>query len=219
MTALIRGSLGGNIGFETDFAPGTWLAHTDIGQLELALLNLMVNARTAMPKGGRLTLSSRNHPGEAAALPPELEPGDYVVVCVADTGIGMAADVLAHAMEPFFTTKGIGEGSGLGLSQAYGFARQLGGTVRLASTPGEGTLAEIFPAAGRGTLNQAAAQAAGHALPRPCGLGRSRAIVFVSLIVGRGVSRGIVRTTLKPVPSVISINTGLAPLTPISGQF
>ncbi len=144
MTALIRGSLGGRITLATAFDAGTWLAHTDIAQLELALLNLMVNARTAMPDGGLLRLSTRNYVPDAQGLPPELEPGDYVVVTVADTGVGMDPEVLAHAMEPFFTTKGIGEGSGLGLSQAYGFARQSGGTLRLTSAPGAGTVAEIF---------------------------------------------------------------------------
>ena len=144
MRELIRGSLGGRIVLETAFDPGTWLAHTDIAQLELALLNLMVNARTAMPDGGYLRLSTHNHPADASGLPADLEPADYVVVTVADTGLGMTPDVLARAMEPFFTTKGVGEGSGLGLSQAYGFARQLGGTLRLASAPGAGTLAEIF---------------------------------------------------------------------------
>ena len=152
MAALIRGSLGGRITLETDFAAGTWLAHADPAQLELALLNLVVNARTAMPEGGRLLVSTRNAPAGDPALPPELEPGSYVVLTITDSGAGMAADVLARAMEPFFTTKGIGEGSGLGLSQAYGFARQLGGTVRLQSAVGAGTTAEVFlPRAAFGT--------------------------------------------------------------------
>jgi signal transduction histidine kinase len=151
MTELIRGSLGGRITLTTAFDPATWLAHTDIAQLELALLNLLVNARTAMPEGGHLRLSTHNHPPGVPGLPAELEPGGYVVVTIADTGLGMAPEVLSHAMEPFFTTKGVGEGSGLGLSQAYGFARQSGGTLRLTSAPGAGTVAEIFlPRAGGG---------------------------------------------------------------------
>lgn len=144
MTALISGSLGSRIQFRTEFAPDTWLAITDIAQLELALLNLMVNARTAMPNGGSLLLATRNHSTDMPGLPWDLTPGEYVVVTVADTGHGMDPDTLASAMEPFFTTKGIGEGSGLGLSQAYGFARQLGGTVRLTSMKNAGTVAEIF---------------------------------------------------------------------------
>jgi signal transduction histidine kinase len=144
MRELIRGSLGGRITLEMAFDPDTWLAHTDIAQLELALLNLMVNARTAMPDGGHLRLSTHNHPAGAPGLPSDLEPAAYVVVTIADTGVGMTPEVLAQAMEPFFTTKGVGEGSGLGLSQAYGFARQSGGTLRLTSALGAGTMAEIF---------------------------------------------------------------------------
>ena len=141
---LIRGSLGGRIVLATEFAPATWPALTDPAQLELALLNLVVNARDAMPGGGRVALSTSNVAAGDLALPPELDFGDYVLLTVTDTGVGMTAEVLARAMEPFFTTKQFGEGSGLGLSQAYGVARQLGGTIRLRSAPGEGTSAEIF---------------------------------------------------------------------------
>jgi hypothetical protein len=140
----VHGSGGQQIAMEADFDPATWLAHADAAQLELALLNLVANARAAMPRGGRLVLTTRNLAADDPALPQELEPGAYVMLAVTDTGVGMAPDVLARAMEPFFTTRGIGEGSGLGLSQAYGFARQLGGTVRLHSKPGAGTTAEIF---------------------------------------------------------------------------
>jgi signal transduction histidine kinase len=141
---LIRGTLGSRIVLTVDFAAETWLARADPAQLELALLNLVVNARDAMPSGGRLTLSTRNVTGGSLGLPGELEPGDYVCLSVTDTGLGMAADVLAHAMEPFFTTKDFGQGIGLGLSQAYGVVRQLGGTLCLVSRPGEGTQVEVF---------------------------------------------------------------------------
>ncbi len=144
MGELVRGSLGGLIAVSTDFAAGTWNALADAAQMELVLLNLVVNARDAMRLGGRLALSTRNLPAGDPDLPAELEAGDYVLLAVADNGVGMAPDVLARAMEPFFTTKGVGEGSGLGLSQAYGFARQLGGTVRLRSRPGAGTTVEVF---------------------------------------------------------------------------
>ena len=144
MGELVRGSLGGLIAVSTDFTAGTWHALADAAQLELVLLNLVVNARDAMRMGGRLALSTRNRPAGDPDLPPELERGDYVLLSVSDNGVGMAPDVLARAMEPFFTTKGVGEGSGLGLSQAYGFARQLGGTVRLRSQPGAGTTVEVF---------------------------------------------------------------------------
>ena len=144
MMELIRGSLGSRITLVTEFDPETWPALADPAQLELALLNLLTNARDAMPNGGRVLVSSRNGPSGQPGLPSELDHGDYVVLTVVDTGVGMPPDVLARAMEPFFTTKGIGEGSGLGLSQAYGVTRQLGGTLRLHSTPGEGTSAHIF---------------------------------------------------------------------------
>ena len=145
MTELIRGSLGGSVGLLTEFDPATWPALVDPAQLELAVINLVANARDAMRGGGTLTLSTRNVPADAPDLPAELAPhAAYVRLAVADTGTGMDPDVAARAMEPFFTTKGIGEGSGLGLSQAYGYARQLGGTLRLQSRPGQGTLVEVF---------------------------------------------------------------------------
>lgn len=144
MTELIRGSLGARISLTTEFAARTWPALADPAQLELALLNLVVNARDAMRLGGSLSLSTDNCARAHANLPSELEPRDYVRLRVADTGIGMPPEVLARAVEPFFTTKQIGEGSGLGLSQAYGYARQLGGTLRLHSAVGQGTAAEMF---------------------------------------------------------------------------
>lgn len=144
MTELIRGSLGGRISLSASFAAGTWPALADPAQLELALLNLVANARDAMREGGVLSLSTHNVAREHADLPAELEARDYVRLCVRDTGTGMEPEVLARAVEPFFTTKGIGEGSGLGLSQAYGYARQLGGTLRLHSRVNEGTVAEMF---------------------------------------------------------------------------
>jgi signal transduction histidine kinase len=144
MMELIRGSLGSRITLATEFHPATWPAFADPAQLELALLNLLVNARDAMRNGGRVMISTENRPAGHADLPQELEPGDGQQHVVADTGTGMPPDILSRAMEPFFTTKGIGEGSGLGLSQAYGVARQLGGTLRLRSTPGAGTTAHLF---------------------------------------------------------------------------
>jgi signal transduction histidine kinase len=144
MTELIRGSLGGRISLDVDFAPDTWLVLTDSAQLELALLNLVINARQAMPQGGTLRLTSVNIPRGSLILPLDLQPGDYVCLSVSDTGTGMTPEVLGRAMEPFFTTKGIGGGSGLGLSQAYGVICQLGGTLRLNSTPGNGTKADLF---------------------------------------------------------------------------
>ncbi len=144
MTELIRGGLGGRITLGAEFPPDTWPALADPAHLQLAVLNLVANAREALPRGGRVCLVTANLPSGHKELPAELEPGDYVLLSVNDDGAGMTLDVLARAMEPFFTTKDIGQGSGLGLSQAYGVARQLGGTMRLRSAPGQGTAAQIF---------------------------------------------------------------------------
>ncbi len=134
------------------FRPGADLPHcrTDVAQLEAAVLNLAINARDAMPDGGRLTITTGAAWLDAGALAgnPEAQPGAFVAVSVADTGSGMPSEVTAKAFEPFFTTKPIGQGTGLGLSQVFGFVRQLGGHVALRSAPGEGTEITLFlPAA------------------------------------------------------------------------
>src|SRR6185295_8875196 len=127
--------------------PAARPAIADANQLELAILNLALNARDAMPEGGRLTISTGRQvitPDQSGDGGDELSPGRYVVISVADTGTGMPPDVLARAMEPFFTTKGIGQGTGLGLSQVYGIARQSGGDVRIESSAGRGTTVRIL---------------------------------------------------------------------------
>jgi PAS domain S-box-containing protein len=141
MRELIERSLGPAIRviFELDERCGAVLA--DATQLELAVLNLAINARDAMPGGGALTLSAR--PRRIAA-DPELKPGDYVELSVADDGDGMAPDVVARAFEPFFTTKDVGKGTGLGLAQVYAIARQAGGAARIASRPGKGTTVRLI---------------------------------------------------------------------------
>ncbi|WP_321470042.1 response regulator [uncultured Paludibaculum sp.] len=118
----------------------------DPGQLEQVLLNLAVNARDAMSAGGRLTVSTRNETVDTheAGAASKLRPGEYVVVCVSDSGRGMSEDVLAHLFEPFFTTKGVGEGTGLGLSTAYGIVGQSGGDIRVTSEVGRGSSFEIY---------------------------------------------------------------------------
>ena len=146
---LLQRTLGGLIEVQSRLAAGLWSAFADATQVEHAVLNLALNARDAMPEGGRLLVETANAAvaeGQVAGL----AAGDYVRITVADTGTGMAPDVLERAMEPFFTTKGPGKGTGLGLAQVYGLVRQLGGGVRLDSVPGEGTTAELFlPARGR----------------------------------------------------------------------
>jgi signal transduction histidine kinase/CheY-like chemotaxis protein len=119
-------------------------AWVDPNQLELAILNLALNARDAMPGGGTLRIDAENRRGDCGVLPPALEVNDYVVVSVIDTGVGMNRETLQRAFEPFFTTKEAGRGSGLGLSIVHGFAAQSGGSVEIASNPGEGTKVDLW---------------------------------------------------------------------------
>ncbi len=146
ITKLLERALGGQIAVEVVAAEGLWLAMTDPAQVESALLNLAVNARDAMPSGGRLTITTANgHLDEDYARSrPEVTPGDFVTVAVTDTGTGMPPDVVKRVFEPFFTTKEAGKGSGLGLSMVYGFAKQSGGHVRIKSTVGEGTTVRLY---------------------------------------------------------------------------
>jgi CheY-like chemotaxis protein len=139
MTDLLHSSLGPSISIETRFPLGLREVLADPHQLELALLNLVVNARDAMPKGGTIIISARE--AEAA---PELKSGRYISLSVSDTGEGMDDATLARAQEPFFTTKGIGKGTGLGLSMVHGMMEQSGGRLTLKSRKGDGTIAEIL---------------------------------------------------------------------------
>ena len=132
---------------ETVLAGGLWKAAIDPNQLENAILNLAVNARDAMPDGGRLTIETANcHLDEhyIEQTGAEIAPGQYVMVAVSDSGSGMSAEVMNRAFEPFFTTKPPGVGTGLGLSQAYGFAKQSGGHIRIYSEVGEGTTIKLY---------------------------------------------------------------------------
>jgi signal transduction histidine kinase len=137
LLALGSGTLGRNVRVRTDVADDLWPVRPEPGQVAAALLNLVLNARDAMPRGGELAIAAANASLSAPAQ-DGLAPGDYVRVVVADTGCGMAPDVLARACEPFFTTKGL-PGAGHGLVQVQGLARHTGGAVSLASTPGQGT--------------------------------------------------------------------------------
>ncbi|WP_353920025.1 PAS domain-containing protein [Devosia sp.] len=145
MLDLIGRSVGPGIKVETVGAAGLWTSFVDVGQLENALLNLCINARDAMPDGGRLTIETSNRwMDEKAARMRGLEPGQYVSLCVSDTGTGMAPDIIARAFDPFFTTKPIGQGTGLGLSMVYGFAGQSGGAARIYSELNKGTMICIY---------------------------------------------------------------------------
>jgi CheY-like chemotaxis protein len=143
---LVRRAVGSDIDVTFDLARGLWCCRVDPNQLESAILNLAINARDAMPKGGSLTISTENIglDAEAARELGEMEPGRYVSVALADTGAGMPQDVLARVFEPFFTTKEVGKGSGLGLSQVYGFARQSGGHITVHSEVGRGTKVRLY---------------------------------------------------------------------------
>ncbi len=144
MTELLERSLGTSIQIRMDI-PG-WLppVHVDTNQLELALLNLAVNARDAMPFGGSLSISAAAETFVDSVPVPELARGDYVRISIADTGVGMDETILAQAREPFFTTKGPGKGTGLGLSMVYGLAIQSGGGLRLRSKTGQGTTVDLW---------------------------------------------------------------------------
>ena len=156
MSDLLRHSLGSDVRLETVLGVGLWLTHVDPNQLENVILNLGVNARDAMPDGGRLTIETQNshlddryvgaHAGVAA--------GQYVLIAVTDTGTGMPPEVAAKAFDPFFTTKEIGKGTGLGLSQVYGFVKQSGGHVKIYSEVGLGTTMKIYLPRLLGTIQE-----------------------------------------------------------------
>jgi PAS domain S-box-containing protein len=151
---MLPRTIGPAIEIETALAEDAWWALCEPGQLELAILNLAINARDAMLAGGRLTIATSNIArGYGRSLPP-LDPGDYVMISVADTGAGMTEEVRTHAFEPFFTTKEVHKGTGLGLSMVYGLARLSGGTVTIDSEIGNGTTVRIFlPRAPRRTAD------------------------------------------------------------------
>jgi PAS domain S-box-containing protein len=146
MADLLRTTVGSRVALDVAVDDHLWLCKVDAHQLEHALLNLATNARDAMPDGGRLTITAANlrAPVPFRALQGEVAAGDYVVIAAADTGTGMADDVAARAIEPFFTTKEVGKGSGLGLSMVSGFAKQSGGDIIIESAPAKGTKIELY---------------------------------------------------------------------------
>jgi PAS domain S-box-containing protein len=164
---LLRRTIGETIDLEIAASNGLWDTLCDPNQLESALLNLAINARDAMPDGGRLTITTANARLDSiTADTPALTPGDYICIDVTDTGVGMSAEVAARAFDPFFTTKPIGQGTGLGLSMIYGFARQSNGHATIESRIGQGTSVKLYLPRhhGDGAAEQAAAvKAAEHA--------------------------------------------------------
>src|SRR6185312_4656140 len=145
MRELMGRTLGEHIRIETVLGAGLWKVHADLVKLENVVINLSVNARDAMPEGGKLTIETANaFIDDYYARENQVPSGQYVMIAVTDTGTGMTADVLARAFDPFFTTKGVGKGTGLGLSQVFGFVRQSGGHVKLYSEPGMGTTVKVY---------------------------------------------------------------------------
>ena len=143
---FLQRSLGEQIEMQAVGAAGLWTVEVDANHLESALVNLAINARDAMPSGGKLTIEAANvfADDEYCKQNPELASGQYVVICVSDTGTGMSKEILSHAFEPFFTTKDIGQGTGLGLSQVYGFVKQSGGHIKIYSEVGQGTTVKLY---------------------------------------------------------------------------
>ncbi|GAV32588.1 Sensory transduction protein kinase [Roseomonas mucosa] len=167
---LIARTIGDTIAVTAEAAPGLWMVRTDPAQFESAILNLAINARDAMPEGGTLRLRAANLPLAAPqARELRLEPGNYVALQVTDTGHGMDETTLAHAFEPFFTTRPVGSGSGLGLAQAYGFVRQSGGSITIESLPGRGTSLTLYLPWADGTETAEPPSGPGEAGPAPAG--------------------------------------------------
>jgi PAS domain S-box-containing protein len=174
---LVRRTVGPAIQIEVVGAGGLWATLVDRYQLENALLNLCINARDAMPDGGRLTIETANKwLDDRAARERELTPGQYVSLCVTDTGTGMPPDVIERAFDPFFTTKPLGEGTGLGLSMIYGFVRQSGGQVRIYSELGTGTTMCLYLPRHVGEVDDAADEH-GAPLPAPGGHGETVLVI------------------------------------------
>jgi PAS domain S-box-containing protein len=176
MSELLHRTLGETIEVEAVLPPRIWLVETDPNQLENAILNLAINARDAMPEGGKLTIETQNtYLDETyASQNPGVTIGQYVVMCISDTGMGMDADTIAKAIEPFFTTKEVGKGTGLGLSMVYGFIKQSGGHLKIYSEPGEGTTVKIYLPR---LVGQATVEPQDERTPPPAGGGEETVLV------------------------------------------
>jgi PAS domain S-box-containing protein len=201
---LLRRTLGEQIGIELVQGAGLWRANIDAPQLESALLNLAINARDAMPSGGRLTVETMNAyiDDDYAALHEEVQTGQYVLIAVSDTGSGIPKDVMTRVFEPFFTTKDVGKGSGLGLSMIYGFVKQSGGHVKIYSELGEGTVVKLY-------LPRAPEDAQSDALGRAEPLEPPRGREVVLLVEDDDMVRSHVKTQLQDLGySVIEANGG-----------
>jgi CheY-like chemotaxis protein/nitrogen-specific signal transduction histidine kinase len=166
MLDLLTRTIGATVAIETRLASELWPVLIDPTQIEIAILNLAVNARDAMPLGGALLIETRNVPAGEGAVPIEIGEGDCICLAVRDTGTGMSEEVLHSAVEPFFTTKEVGKGSGLGLSQVYGVVRQSNGGLHIASEIGRGTSVSIYLPRAVGAVG-AAERRSKAAMPEP----------------------------------------------------
>ncbi|WP_144007102.1 ATP-binding protein, partial [Pelomonas sp. KK5] len=177
LTEILHRTLGETIVLDTMLAADLWQVEIDGNELESAMLNLAVNARDALASGGRMTIETSNTDLDEryAARNPDVAPGQYVLVSVSDTGTGMDAETLSKAVEPYFTTKPVGRGTGLGLSQVYGFVKQSGGHMKLDSTPGVGTTVRMYLP----RLHAEAEAGTGAATEQPAPQGQLEAILVV----------------------------------------
>ena len=193
LTGILRHTLGEPVEISLTLAPDLWPVQLDQAQLESALLNLALNARDAMPQGGKLVFEAINATLDAdyGAENPGVAAGDYVLVAVSDTGVGMPPDVLIRAFEPYFTTKEVGKGSGLGLSMVFGFIKQSGGHVKIYSEPGHGTTVRLYLPRARGVAE--VPEPVKDTVDRSLGGGRSVLVVEDNEELRRVVVRSLTR--------------------------
>jgi signal transduction histidine kinase/ActR/RegA family two-component response regulator len=221
---LLARTLGDGTTLAVSLPDETWMLLADRNQLEAALLNLVINARDAVRGGGnvRIEICNISVGGAAEGIEDGLPPGDYVAVCVCDDGVGMTEEVRARAFEPFFTTKGPGAGTGLGLSQTYGFVTQSGGTIRIDSATGRGTRIEMLLPRAEGP--DAAADAANNAGQARGGKGEHILLVEDDALVRQTMAealrgRGYMVTEASDAAEAIHLLDGAAPPSPFSLLF
>jgi signal transduction histidine kinase/ActR/RegA family two-component response regulator len=210
MSGLLRSTLGGTIRIETQLAAGLWPAMADSTQVELVILNLALNARDAMPAGGTLTIRTANVTLDRSDRAEAPQPGDHVLVAVTDNGTGIAPEVLPRVLEPFFTTKEVGRGSGLGLSQVLGIAKQLGGGVAIESRLGEGTTVSLFLPRATETARQARPAESGDA---DSGKLRLRGCRILLVDDDHDVRRAVSGMLTEAGATVIELDSGHAAVT------
>jgi signal transduction histidine kinase/ActR/RegA family two-component response regulator len=207
MRDLLQGTIGTSVQIETQLAEDVWPAFADPTQLELAILNLAINARDAMPAGGELTVKTSNVSLGPPGSGEDPQAGDYVEICVADTGTGMSEEVQRKVFEPFFTTKEVGKGSGLGLSQVLGFAKQSSGGVRIRSAPGKGTAVHIYLPRSHAEAEEA------QSVPQANGLSNAAAGARILLVDDDRAVRDVTAAMLRELGySVLEAGSGGAAL-------